>query len=203
MQVAIQRELTAAQSEAWRAFLDKARTSHPEQDLRFADVLRASGHEVVFAMGLADGVLVAVGLFALRPHPLLKGRYSDAMAYSGPVCDDFARLTAFMEALAAAPEMARVGRIRVTPYWLEQDGERVMRWFGEKGWACFERDPMRRTGLIDLGGSDEDILARFNQTGRRKVRKAEKLGKIDDRNIIPLSRRPIYLLLAKIKVLLA
>jgi len=176
MQVDVLSELTLEQSEQWQAFLRQARTSHPEQDPRFAEVLRAQGFEPVFARGHEDGVLRAVGLIALRCHPFLKGRYSDAMAYSGPVCDDLPGMTAFLTALADHPAMAAVGRLRVTPYWLEEEGYRIMAWLGEHGWRPFEYGPMRHTGLIDLSGSDDDLLARFSQTCRRKIRKAEKLG---------------------------
>lgn len=176
MQILVLRELTPAQEEMWRAFLRVARTSHPEQDLRFTAALRAQGQDVAFAMGFEGGELCAVGLFALHPHPFLKGRYRDAMAYSGPVCDDFDRLTQFLTGLAQSPLMAGVGRLRVTPYWLEDQAERLGAWYVGQGWRGFEYGPMRHTGLIDLTGSDDDIQARFSQTGRRKIRKAEKLG---------------------------
>ena len=88
MEVAVFRDLPGERAEAWSIFLSETKHTHPEQDIRFASVLRAAGNDVVFVMGWIDEVLRSVALFSLSPHPFLKGYYREAMAFSGPVCDD-------------------------------------------------------------------------------------------------------------------
>ena len=88
MEVAVFRDLPGERAEAWSRFLSESKHTHPEQDIRFASVLRAAGNDVVFVMGWIDEVLRSVALFSLSPHPFLKGYYREAMAFSGPVCDD-------------------------------------------------------------------------------------------------------------------
>lgn len=176
MRIECSTELGAEARRAWDRFLAEAQHMHPEQDPRFAEGLRAEGQTVVHAMGWRQDRLVAVGLFGLRPHPFLPGFFRHALAYSGPVANDPADLTDFVQGLRQAPAFGRVGAIRITPYWLDAEAEPLARTLDQAGWHPFETTEMRLTGVNDISGSAEAIAARLSQTGRRKLRKAEKAG---------------------------
>ena len=176
MRIDLTTELTPTQLDQWARFLAQARTSHPEQDPCFAPVLRADGRDVAFAMGWQGSDLVAVALFSLRPHPFLKGRYSDAMTYSGPVCDDRAHLLEFIEKLQATALFRKVGRIRITPYWLGEEGRAFGPVLTGLGWHVFENEPIRHTGLISLAPTETEIYEKFTKSARYEYRKAQRLS---------------------------
>lgn len=174
MEVAVFRVLPDDKVGEWNRFLNESLHAHPEQDIRFAHVLRAEGNDVVFVMGWVDRVLRAVALFSLSPHPFLKGYYREAMTFSGPVCDDPKDLTALVAGLLAHQTIAGIGRVRVTPYWLEEDASIMQEALSRQGWSVFEEDKIRQTGLVDLSGTEADILGRFSKSARAEVRKAER-----------------------------
>ena len=176
MEVAVFRVLPDDKVAEWNKFLNETPHAHPEQDIRFAPVLRAEGNEVAFVMGWVDNVLRAVALFSLSPHPFLKGHYREAMTFSGPVCDNPKDLIALVEGFLAHDSIAGVGRVRVTPYWLEDDASIMQDALSREGWTVFEDDKMRQTGLVDLSGTEADILGRFSKSARAEVRKAERQG---------------------------
>lgn len=167
--------LSADDLSKWNAFHATAVHTHVEQDPRFAEVLKGDGQDVVFAMGWRGETLVAVGLFGLRRHPVLKGHHSLALAYSGPVCDDADAMVEFIEGLARHKAFAGVGALQVTPYWIGEDAGVIGERFAGARYVPFETPEMRQTGLTDITGSPAEIAARFSQTGRRKLRKAERL----------------------------
>ena len=168
--------LNAEQLRLWQDFLNRARHTHPEQDPRFAGALRGDGYDVVYTMGWSGPELRAVGLFGLRRHALSAGFHSHAMAHSGPVCDGVEDLAGFVDGLVRHPAFARVGAIRITPYWLGEEAPALAARLASAGWRAFETTDYRMTGISDIAGTAEEIAARFSQTGRRKLRKAERLG---------------------------
>jgi hypothetical protein len=176
MKVTVFRVLPDDQVREWNKFLNESPHTHPEQDIRFAHVLRAEGNDVVFVMGWVDHVLRAVALFSLSPHPFLKGYYREAMTFSGPVCDNPKDLIALVEGLLAHDTITGIGRVRVTPYWLEDDATIMQAALSQAGWSVFEDDKVRQTGLVDLSGTEADILGRFSKSARAEVRKAERQG---------------------------
>ena len=176
MRIEVSKDLSEMQLARWQKFLIEARHSHPEQNPRFAEVLRADGNEVLFTMGWEGDALRVVAMFSLRPNRVLRGHYGTAIAYSGPVCDDLAVMAAFLSQLCLHPSMAKVGRLRVTPYWIGDDAKPMNDLLAQGGWIVFEGEKMRHTGLIDLRGTEADILARFSKSARSEARKAEKLG---------------------------
>jgi hypothetical protein len=174
MEVAVFRDLPSELAEEWGNFLDKSLHSHPGQDIRFASVLRAGGNDVVFVMGWVDQSLRAVALFSLTPHPILKSCYREAVSFSGPVCDDPKDLTELVEGFLLNGTIASIGRIRVSPYWLEKDAMIMQGALAAEGWSVFENDTVRQTGLIDISSAEEVILSRFSRSARAEVRKAER-----------------------------
>lgn len=160
----------------WQVFLATAIHQHPRQDPRFAAIERSEGRKVVHVTGRRNGVLHAVGLWSLRLHPWVPGGAAEAFCLSGPVCDDPADLIGFLQAIRHHPAFARVGRLRITPYWLDAAAEQLAADLGADGWTVFEPEPFRRTGLVSLDGCIEEILGHFSKSARREVRRAERQG---------------------------
>lgn len=174
MQIECHAELSGDRLAEWQAFLAQARHQHPRQDPRFADVERALGNDIIYATGRVGDTLRAVGLFSLRPHPFWPRAHAEALCLSGPVCDDAENFCDFLDGVMAHPAFSRTGRIRVTPYWLEEDADRLGAALGARGWRISEPEPYRETGWVDLRPEPEEILAGFSKSARREVRRAER-----------------------------
>ena len=170
------RNLTSQQAGEWRRFLAAARHQHPRQDPRFADIERALGHVPLFVLGYDAAKLRAVALFSLRRFRLIPGNYTEALALSGPVCDDPTMFRAFLDGLVAEPAFARTGAIRITPYWLDGDADTLTVNLAGSRWRLSDPAPFRETGLLDLDKSSEEILASFSKSARREVRRAKRQG---------------------------
>lgn len=169
-------DLTFQQAGEWRRFLATARHQHPRQNLHFADVERALGHVPLFVLGYVANELRAVALFSLRRFRLIPGNYTEALALSGPICDDPTMFRAFLDGLAVEPAFARTGTIRITPYWLDADVDTLKVHLAGSRWRLSDPAPFRETGLIDLDKSSEEILASFSKSARREVRRAKRQG---------------------------
>lgn len=172
MRIELTEELSPFQLDRWQNHLRTAKSSHPEQDPRFAPVLRADGFEVVFALGWQGDDLQAAAMFALRPHPFLKAYYRDAMTYSGPVCDDRSLLLQFLQEVQATDKFRKVGRLRITPFVLGQEALELGPVLETLGWHVFEIDPIRQTGLVDIRGTEDEIYQKFVKSARYECRKA-------------------------------
>lgn len=166
-------DLTGEQIHEWREFMAGCQHPHPRQDPRFADVERATGGTVVFVIARQQGQICAVGLFSLYRSRILTGRYSVALALSGPVCDDAETLAAFVVAVSDHPRFAKVDAIKVTPYWLDADADRLHQQFFRAGLAISDPTPYRDTGLIDLNRSVDELRSSFSRSARRNLRNIE------------------------------
>lgn len=166
----------------WRAFLARAARQHPRQDPRFAAAERADGRGVRFTIARdAAGRVTAVGLWSLRPHPFLPGAHADAQCLSGPVADDPDAMLGLLAALAGHPAFARIGRLRITPFWTGADAKRLTGLLAAAGWRRAEADAFRETGWVDLSPAPDEILARFSKSARREYRRAARQGVRIDR----------------------
>lgn len=168
--------LAAAQISEWNAFLDVASHQHPRQSPLFAGSERALGRKVVHVAARAGGKLVAVALISLEPHPFLSGSWAKGYCLSGPVCDDEVEMATFLKALSGHPAFAGVGSLHITPFWTEDDAERLDRVLDQHGWRIAEEEQFRLTGWVDISGSQDDILGNFSKSARREVRRAERQG---------------------------
>ncbi len=168
--------LSPEQSRHWRDFLATHENSHPEQDPRFADGWRAQGREVLYAMGGDGDELQAVALFVAEPHPLFPGFYPTAEAYSGPICDTPRNMVDFLTALETHEAFSRVGTLVVTPYWLAPGAMGLAASLNQAGWAPYEEPYDRSTGIYDLSGTPDDIMARFKKNARRELRRSWDFG---------------------------
>ena len=174
MEIEVQDALSDRLTAEWDGFLSNAVHQHVRQDPRFGPVDLAEGNEVRYALGRENGGVKAVGLFTLRPHPFLPGAFTNAISLSGPVSDDPAVFVSFMEGVRRHKAFARVGRISITPYWLNEVGKELGAHLEKNDWKLSEPQNARLTGVVDISGAASDIASRFSQTCRRKLRKAEK-----------------------------
>lgn len=177
MKISIHQTLSGPDLQAYQDFLWSAAHQHPRQDPRFESSDVADGLAVRYVFGRIDGQIRAVALFTLRPHPWIKGAFAEAISLGGPVCDDAGEMVAFVEAVRRAPEFARVGVVRITPYWLDGAAQALRDALAAAaGWTPFESDAYRQTGLVDLTPTTEGLMTTFSTTARRKIRKCEREG---------------------------
>lgn len=176
MEIEVYTELTTDQAAQWRAFQATSPHQHPRQDPHFADVERASGKVPLFVTGRRNGALCAVGLFSLQPHPFLQKAFSEALCLSGPTSNNSTDMLEFLDCSFRQPAFARVGRIKITPYWIQQDAEKLTASLNARGWARSEPDLFRSSGQVDLSQPVEDIFAAFSKSARREVRRAGRQG---------------------------
>jgi len=172
MQVECYKFLSAEHATEWQEFLSDADHQHPRQDLRFADIERAEGADILFAMGRQNEKLCAIGLFTLSPHKLLPKCHSSALCLSGPVCDHSEQLGDFMDSLVLHPMLKRVGQVKITPYWMANEGETLAKVLANRGWTLADPEPCRQTGWVDITPLPEQIFASFSKSARREVRRA-------------------------------
>ncbi|GAB4540928.1 MAG: hypothetical protein Tsb0024_11570 [Ruegeria sp.] len=167
-------DLTEAQKTEWCEFLSTSQHQHPRQHPQFAEVDKAIGNRVIFATGRRAGRLVAVGIFVLQPSRVMPGRSAAAVSLSGPVCDTASDMVAFLQGLSEHPAFSRTDALRITPYWLDQDGDGLARALAQAGFRVSDPEPHRDTGLIDLTGTEDELRASFSRSARRKVRLVDK-----------------------------
>lgn len=169
--------LSPAEKTEWQAFLAAAAHQHPRQDPRFARAEQADGMDVLHVMGRDPaGRLVAVALLSLVRHPVWPGAHAEARCLSGPVCDAALPFAAFLEAMLMLPDLARVGRVKITPFWTGDEAAALAQVLSAAGWRPSEAEPFRRTGWVDLVPEPEAILAGFSKSARRELRRAERQG---------------------------
>lgn len=176
MAVACHRTLSDDDCRDWVGFLNASAHQHPRQDPAFGPVETMLGRQVIHAIGRRAGRVCAVGLFSLVPHPVLSGAFTDAFCLSGPVADTEDDLLDFATALAKDPAFARVGRLRLTPFWRDRAGESLGTRLRAAGWRITDREPVRPTGFVDLAPDMEEILGKFSKSARREIRRAERQG---------------------------
>jgi len=173
MQIECYETLNDTQAAEWVKFLVSATHAHPRQNPRFAEVERALGRKVLFTIGRQGGNICAVGLWSLRQSRFLPHRFSEAMALSGPVCDDSTLLVAFLNSVSDCPEFKQVDALNITPYWVADDAQALSDTFSQTLLRLSDPEPFRHTGLIDLDRPESDIRASFSKSARRKIRLAE------------------------------
>lgn len=176
MQTECHTALSPDQAAEWQGFLAEAAHQHPRQDPRFAAVERGLGRDVVFAIGRREGRIRAVGLFSLRRHPFLPGAHAGAQCLSGPVAEQPADVVGFLDEVRQHPAFARVGSIRVTPFWTGDDIAGLEAALQAGNWQISDSAPRRQTGWVDVRRSDADMAAGFSKSARRELRRAERQG---------------------------
>lgn len=154
----------------WDAFVE-ARRGHLLQLSRWGRLKSAFGWRSAIVAGASDTGIAAGASMLFRPLPL--GLGTIAYAPRGPVVsssEHFAGVFTMMERVARDQRAAFLT--------IEPDLEDTPEHRQLLAQAGFRPSPRTiqppRTILLDLRGSDEDILARMNQGTRRKIKTASK-----------------------------
>lgn len=147
---------------------------HLLQTWAWGELKRAYGWTPVRLAVEQDGALVAgAQVLYRRVGPLSMGYIP-----KGPVLvqDTPAVAEALWRALRAASRRMRAVALKVEPEWRDADPERHL-WLAAHGLRpspdCIQP---RRTIIVDLAGSDDDILARMKQKWRYNIRLSERKG---------------------------
>jgi hypothetical protein len=161
----------------WQAFVQMADHHHPHQDARFGDVVQAERSLVVYVTGRdRNGTLCAVGMFAIKPLPLLPGCGLYALCQDGPICDDANTLVRFLELAILLPVFAKVGRLRVAPCWIDSDAMALQSVLAANNWITEHSNGVWGSGWIDIRAPADEVLASLSKSARREIRRAERVG---------------------------
>jgi peptidoglycan pentaglycine glycine transferase (the first glycine) len=161
-------------TDQWDAFVER-RGGHLLQTTAWGELKAAFGWDYRL-VSLADGGAIKAGaLLLFRRLPL--GLGTIAYVPRGPVVDwgDGEVVEALQAALDDAARERHAILLKVEPAEWEPDFDLdVLRGQG------YRRSPQTiqppRTILLDIGGDEDDILARMNQGTRRKIRLADRRG---------------------------
>ncbi|MEH6525469.1 MAG: peptidoglycan bridge formation glycyltransferase FemA/FemB family protein [Sneathiella sp.] len=187
-------KLDGAMRVEWDTFIYESKNQHPRQFPLFADIEKAEGRHPCFVIGTENERICAAALVSRIPHKLLMGKYSYATILSGPICDDTEKLREFLTCLINERVFNNAGRIFVSPYWLASDAEKAQKILAEIGFKSAEKSSLRKTGLVDLKRSEQEILASFSKSARREVRRAERMNV----TVTAVSRKEEYVAFLKI-----
>ena len=135
---------------------------------------QAEGSSVVYVTGRdRNGSLRAVGMFAIKPLPLLSGCGLYAFCQDGPICDDADTLVRFLELAILLPVFAKVGRLRVAPCWIDSDAMALQSALAANNWITEHSNGGWGTGWIDIRPPADEILASLSKSARREIRRAD------------------------------
>lgn len=171
-------ELTDEQKAEWIEFWKNCRHTHPRQHPDFAEVERALGRTPIYIIGREDGQIKCVAIMSINPLVLKKYFSLEAVCLRGPSFDDIACGQRFISDIISYFKSLRVGRIRLSPYWIFPEAEPIeeaLASLGFSGMRCFSggRSP---TGLVDLTARTDEIFASFSSRTRQDIRRSERLS---------------------------
>lgn len=166
--------------DAWDGFVE-ARGGHLLQTSRWGKLKRAFGWSDEIIALEQNGAIVAGALVLFRRLPLSLGTI--AYVPRGPIVDweDQALAKDLLMALDGAARRRRAILLKLEPD--AEDGPPVrdrLAGLGLRPSPHSVQPP--RTILLDIGGTEEDILGRMNQGTRRKIRTAGKRDVIVQRD---------------------
>jgi len=169
-------ELDQAQKDQWEQFWYKCRHAHPRQHFLFGQVERAKGRIPVYAMGEINGSIVCLGIFSIKP--LLSGKKLslEAICLRGPSFDDITYGREFLLQIISRFKTLCVGSIRISPYWIFPEADKVLPVLAELGFSFYSSNSSAHdsTGLVDLQRSNDDIFSSLSKSTRREIRRAER-----------------------------
>lgn len=141
----------------------------------YGEVAKACGETPVFVVGLANEEIKLAGLFSLRR---LGFGATEAVCLRGPVFDDVSFANWCLPQIHDFFRQRNAGTVRIGPYWRFPEAEDLERALFDMGYQRFEKEQAlgrRATGMVDLQGSDEDLLKSFRQSTRYEIKHARKL----------------------------
>jgi Acetyltransferase (GNAT) domain len=161
----------------WIEFLKTSPHEYPGQYPEFAVLSKDDKSKLVYVLCSDENGVCCVGVFTLR-MPIFGGAfYGEALSQGGPVFNTTAAFEQFLTQIAKHPLFARVGIIKIHPYWLGDERLSLVNVLHRSGWNPFSQYEMHQTtGLIDITRPADDILRSFSKSARYAVRQAQRLG---------------------------
>jgi peptidoglycan pentaglycine glycine transferase (the first glycine) len=158
----------------WDAFVER-RGGHLLQTAAWGQLKAAFGWDYRIVTLAGDGAIKAGALLLFRRLPL--GLGTIAYVPRGPVVDwtDGEAVEALQAALDDAAQERRAIMLKIEPAGWEADFNPDLL-PGQGYRRAFQTIQPPRTILLDISGSEDDILAKMNQGTRRKIRLADRRG---------------------------
>ncbi len=72
------------------------------------------------------------------------------------------------------PQIRRVGRLHISPYWLHEEAVQLQQVLDRLGWKSAETKPFRHTGIVNIEANEDELLRAFSKSARREVRRARR-----------------------------
>ncbi|WP_169546206.1 GNAT family N-acetyltransferase [Sneathiella aquimaris] len=173
----------------WEGFLENSKNQHPRQLPVFANIEKAEGNACYFLIGRKENTISAVALASLVPSRIFKNKFSQANILSGPIINNEDDFYSFINNLKKQTIFKNVGRLNVSPYWLEEDALIAHRVLKDAGFSSAEPQPFRKTGIVDLTRSEDEIFSAFSKSARRETRRAER----QEITVQPITDKSTYL----------
>jgi lipid II:glycine glycyltransferase (peptidoglycan interpeptide bridge formation enzyme) len=172
-------DLDGVDAQEYEAFVRESPSGHASQSIEWAEVARAGAHVASrFYLARSAGRLVGVALM-LRPEVAGVG-LPWGWIERGPVVAHISDLRDVTEAIARAALAQGILRLRVMPYWANEDARHAEEQLRAVGF----RDAYKPDGAhactirIDIGGKTDDELFAGNSKSqiRWRAKQAEKAG---------------------------
>ncbi len=189
MKVHFQYSLNQKQKDDWTEFWINSDHSLCQQHLNYAEVERNCGRIPVYIYGEVNTTIKCIGIFTI--HPLFLGnRFSfEAICRHGPVFNDITYVEEYLSRVISHCKSINVGSIRIAPYWICPETEKVEKLMTKMGFLSYSDSPhivnrIRKrqfsshftTSVVDLRPDREEIIASFSESTRRMIRRAVKLN---------------------------
>ena len=169
--------LTEGQKRQWSDYWQQCRHGHPRQHYLFGEVERANGRVPIYVTGECAGNLVLIGVFSVRSLFFGRGGSFEAVCLRGPAFDEVACVVPAFRQIVDYFHRLQVGSIQLGPYWIFPEAETIEKLLLGLGFSAIEHhyeNGRRRSGLVCIEHSDEELLSGFSESARREVRRAQR-----------------------------
>jgi hypothetical protein len=156
----------------WSSHNHAAWRQHPA----CGELAKSCGETPIFVIGLVNNEVGLVGVFSM--HSLGFGLI-EAVCLRGPVFEDVSFANWCLPQIHDFFRQRKVGSVRIGPYWLFPEAEKLERSLFGMGYQRYEKEHAtgrRTTGIVDIRGNDEELLKSFKQSTRYEIKHARKLG---------------------------
>jgi hypothetical protein len=179
MDVTLTPRLEGPEAAVFDAFVLASPAGHPSQTRAWVDVARAAAHVATTFAVVRDGARVAGTALMLRPRIAGVG-LPWAWIDRGPVVERVDDVGAVSRAIARAARKRGVARLRVMPYWADEDALRAEQELRASGFRDVQRaDGAHASTLrIAIGGKSEAELfaGKSKEQVRWRAKQADKAG---------------------------
>jgi hypothetical protein len=179
MHVAWDTEWTDADTRSYDAFVLDSPAGHPAQTRAWAEVARATAHVATRSVIVRDGGRVVGAALVQRPRI---GPFALPWAWieRGPVVAEVSALGGVAHAIARALGRRGVGRVRMMPYWSNEEALQAGHALRSIGMRDVQRadGPHACTLRVDLAGKrgTEVFAGKSMQQVRRRSSQAKRAG---------------------------